>query len=377
MDKIIGLVTVNSLVIVLFLVSYFLNRLSNNGIFFGVRFPMEHFKEKEILDLDKSYKRIIAIIYILLFIAINFIGFKGDINNNDVMEWIVTGVSIGAMIISNIIFIIYHFKTKRLKREKGWTYKSRNVVVTDTTLRKPKKDEKFKPLKSKWFLLLLVFPIVMGTFTLIKFNELPQVMEIPNSTFGSVEPHTLRGKLIIFQFPLTQFFMGILMYGINIMINKSKVDLNSGSIEGTVLRKKKFRRLGSMMMFVTALQMMLMFSVTQSSILWSFDITTINYIFVISLFLTMAVFMVMFIRMGQGGRNLQKTEEKDELYKDDDDKWILGGFYYNKNDPAWMVEKRTGVGWTVNFANPKSWIAMVGLIIFIIVNIVVSIAVSK
>ena len=123
--------------------------------------------------------------------------------------------------------------------------------------------------------------------------------------------------------------------------------------------------------------MMLMFSVIQGSILWDFDITIINYIFVISLFLTMIAFMVMFIRMGQGGRNLQKTEEKDELYKDDDDKWILGGFYFNKNDPAWMVEKRIGVGWTVNFANPKSWIAMVGLIIFIIVNILISIAISK
>ncbi|WP_404988530.1 DUF5808 domain-containing protein [Clostridium culturomicium] len=377
MDRIIGLVTVNSFVIVLFLVSYFLNRLSNNGIFFGVRFPMEHFGEQELLDLDKAYKKIISIVYIILFIAMNFICLKANMSNNEVMEWIVAGMSIGTMLISNVIFIIYHFKAKRLKKENGWTYKKRNVVVTDTTLRKPKKDEKFKSLNSKWFLLLLAFPIVMGTFTLIRFNQLPQVMEISNSTFGVVKPHTLRGKLIIFQFPLTQFFMGILMYGINIMINKSKVDLNSGSIEGTVIRKKKFRRLGSMMMFVTALQMMLMFSVIQGSILWDFDITIINYIFVISLFLTMIAFMVMFIRMGQGGRNLQKTEEKDELYKDDDDKWILGGFYFNKNDPAWMVEKRTGVGWTVNFANPKSWIAMVGLIIFIIVNILISIAISK
>lgn len=341
MDRIIGLVTVNSFVIVLFLVSYFLNRLSNNGIFFGVRFPMEYFGEQELLDLDKAYKKIISIVYIILFIAMNFICLKANMSNNEVMEWIVAWMSIGTMLISNVIFIIYHFKAKRLKKENGWTYKKRNVVVTDTTLRKPKKDEKFKSLNSKWFLLLLAFPIVMGTFTLIRFNQLPQVMEISNSTFGVVKPHTLRGKLIIFQFPLTQFFMGILMYGINIMINKSKVDLNSGSIEGTVIRKKKFRRLGSMMMFVTALQMMLMFSVIQGSILWDFDITIINYIFVISLFLTMIAFMVMFIRMGQGGRNLQKAEEKDELYKDDDDKWILGGFYFNKNDPAWMVEKRT------------------------------------
>ncbi len=377
MDRVIGLVTVNSFIIVLFLVSYFLNRLSNNGIFFGVRFPMEYFGEQELLDLDKAYKRIIFIIYVALFIILNTVSFKVDVLNDEAMEWIIGSMAIIYMLISNGIFIVYHFKTKKLKREKGWTYKRRNVVVTDTTLRKPKRDEKYKPIDSRVFLVLLVFPIIMGIFTLVKFNQLPSVMEIPNSTFGVVETHTLRGKLIIFQFPLTQFIMGILMYGTSLMINKSRVDLNSGSIEGTVLRKKRFRRLGSMMMFVTALQMMLMFSIIQSSILWSFDITIINYVFIIALFLTMITFMIMFIRMGQGGRNLQKLEEKDELYKDDDDKWILGGFYYNKNDPAWMVEKRTGVGWTVNFANPKSWIAMGGLIIFIVINIVVSMIVSK
>lgn len=377
MDRVIGLATINSLIIILFLVSYFLNRLSNNGIFFGVRFPMEYFKEPELLKLDKSYKRIITVLYIALFAVLNSVSFKVEILNDEVMGWIIAIMAVTSIIISNGIFIVYHFKAKKLKSEKGWSYKSRNIVVTDTTLRKPKKDEKYKPIASKYFLILLVFPIIMGILTLIKFNSLPQLMELPNSTFGVVDTRTFKGKLIIFELPITQFLIGFLMYGCNIMINKSRVDLSSGSIEATVIRKKKFRRLGSIMMFVTALQMMLMFSVIQSSILWNFDITTINYIFIISLFLIMIIFMILFIKMGQGGRNLQKSTEKDELYKDDDDKWILGSIYYNKNDPAWMVEKRTGIGWTVNFANPKAWIATGVLIIFIVVNIVVSIAISK
>ena len=37
---------------------------------------------------------------------------------------------------------------------------------------------------------------------------------------------------------------------------------------------------------------------------------------------------------------------------DDDDKWILGLFYYNKNDRRLNVEKRVGIGATVNFAHP-------------------------
>ena len=40
-------------------------------------------------------------------------------------------------------------------------------------------------------------------------------------------------------------------------------------------------------------------------------------------------------------------------------------FYVNRDDPAWLVEKRFGVGYTVNFANPRSWIALGVLLLFI------------
>ncbi|MEZ5356168.1 MAG: DUF5808 domain-containing protein [Bryobacteraceae bacterium] len=36
--------------------------------------------------------------------------------------------------------------------------------------------------------------------------------------------------------------------------------------------------------------------------------------------------------------------------------WYWGQFYYNRADPALMVEKRFGVGYTLNFANPVSWL---------------------
>lgn len=37
------------------------------------------------------------------------------------------------------------------------------------------------------------------------------------------------------------------------------------------------------------------------------------------------------------------------------EKWIGGTLYYNRNDPALWVEKRIGIGWTVNFAHPTAW----------------------
>jgi len=50
---------------------------------------------------------------------------------------------------------------------------------------------------------------------------------------------------------------------------------------------------------------------------------------------------------------------------------FLSGFYFNKNDPSIFVEKRFGVGWTINFANPVGYlIVFVPLIIIIIISFV-------
>ncbi|MFQ6098096.1 MAG: DUF5808 domain-containing protein, partial [Armatimonadota bacterium] len=39
--------------------------------------------------------------------------------------------------------------------------------------------------------------------------------------------------------------------------------------------------------------------------------------------------------------------------------WIGGVIYFNRNDPALWVEKRIGIGWTLNFAHPTAWVMIV------------------
>ena len=55
------------------------------------------------------------------------------------------------------------------------------------------------------------------------------------------------------------------------------------------------------------------------------------------------------------------------MYRDDDRNWILGNFYYNKNDPSIFVEKRIGMGWEINLGNP------IGLILTILPLILVGV----
>ena len=41
-----------------------------------------------------------------------------------------------------------------------------------------------------------------------------------------------------------------------------------------------------------------------------------------------------------------------------DSSWILGVLYVNRADPALFVEKRTGIGYTLNLGNPVSWLVV-------------------
>lgn len=45
-----------------------------------------------------------------------------------------------------------------------------------------------------------------------------------------------------------------------------------------------------------------------------------------------------------------------------DNYWKLGMFYFNRSDPALVVEKRFGVGWTLNFGHPICWLLMAALL---------------
>jgi uncharacterized membrane protein len=45
--------------------------------------------------------------------------------------------------------------------------------------------------------------------------------------------------------------------------------------------------------------------------------------------------------------------------------WKFGSIYYNPADPALMVEKRSGPGFTLNFGNRLSWVFLAGLLALI------------
>ncbi len=56
-----------------------------------------------------------------------------------------------------------------------------------------------------------------------------------------------------------------------------------------------------------------------------------------------------------------------------DENWVWGGlFYWNRNDPALVVEKRFGFGYTLNMAHPSAWVLLGALLAPALIATVVS-----
>jgi len=62
-------------------------------------------------------------------------------------------------------------------------------------------------------------------------------------------------------------------------------------------------------------------------------------------------------------------EKSDRVSPDDDHFWKLGMIYFNPQDPSILVNKRFGIGRTLNFGNPISWVLFLALIGFIVYKV--------
>ena len=75
-------------------------------------------------------------------------------------------------------------------------------------------------------------------------------------------------------------------------------------------------------------------------------------------FAIVAAVLVISVKMGQSGARISAEAPEGSMARDDDELWKLGTFYCNREDPSVFVPKRFGVGWTINIANPRTWLVV-------------------
>ncbi len=152
--------------------------------------------------------------------------------------------------------------------------------------------------------------------------------------------------------------MTLLLYGMAHWLRP----IHAGGLEGE--HESRYRRTASILLLVLEYWIAVLFSWlgVRPLLPQTFQQPPVGFAIVPGLIAVAATAILMWL--GQGGSRISPAQPPDPEAtnpigdRTEDRFWRLGIFYFNRDDPSVLVEKRFGIGYTVNFARPVAWLIL-------------------
>ncbi len=212
------------------------------------------------------------------------------------------------------------------------------------------------------------------------YAELPNLIPVHFGLFG--RPDLWRPRSV-FRAMMPSFLCLILGVGTAAMahlIGQAKRAIRSDDHGVSFQAQLRFRRIMANYLAVVSLLITAMLTtLSQSSIRvalgWDQALSPammIMTIVMIAVALVGSIYIA--LKYGQGGSRLERGAANRPLTDGlaDNRLWVLGMFYVNREDPSIFVERRFGLGYTLNFGNPKAIALLCGFFGLIILVIAIS-----
>ena len=345
---------------------------------FGVTVPTSHQKDPYVLKLKKTYLYQNIFGSILLAAPIFFFLRWDDQEKVEMFSSIYVTVAMFVFIF--LSFLLYLQKRKQLR-----SWKTANNIKIETKKAKIvidtgyQKDLKVVPhsvfVSAQLFILLVTVAV-----TLYFYDLIPE--RFPVHWNSSNEPDRIVDKTYVnvFMLPAIQLLMVPMMFFSHYSFIKSKQKISPYLSDLSSKQSKLFRQAWSYyFLVVTVLTQLLLSGIHFFSLFfaergadWILGMTIPFVVIIVgySVYLTW--------KYGQGGEKLflnEAGELPDEVTEADEERyWKWGVWYYNPEDPSIFVEKRFGIGSTLNMARWQSWAFVAGLLAFVVLTIVLSFA---
>ena len=135
--------------------------------------------------------------------------------------------------------------------------------------------------------------------------------------------------------------------------------------------ERRFRRANVLVLVLTGYAMAIMLSATTVESIPAFGDALSSRVWFVLLPVMLFNFGVVFwmFRVGQGGQRAVAPAARQEVHGDatPDHAWKVGGlFYFNPRDSAIWVEKRFGLGYTLNMGNSRAWMLIGMMLAFMV-----------
>lgn len=261
------------------------------------------------------------------------------------------------------LMLVFRSRVRAIKRSEGWeargSVSSAFVERADGTAP--------RPLPLTWELLHL--PVMLATLalTMALYPSMPEQVPIHFNMAGEVDSLVEKGWRVVLMPIAIQTFLAVCLAVSHWMMLRSKRPSSPEAPAASAIAYGTFARAQSVMLVVMGLALnaaMALMPLTFAGVISSFAaFVAILAVSVVVLVLAIGVSLA----YGQSGsRLLRRMGASTHLDFDDDALWRAGVFYVNREDPSVVVPKRFGVGWAVNWGNPRSWAIMAGFVVLIV-----------
>ena len=364
-----------SIMIGIFLILGFVNGLtpyySRRGTPFGITVPSSHQQDSFIQMRKKRFFIQNVLLSILLSIPIVFFSNFEDQTAQDMWSGVYV---IGAMLVFFVLTFVLYLKNRKAiqlwkKEEQIIVEIKKERIVVDTNYHRDLNAVSTRTIVIVQLVIVLISVAVIGFFYDRIPNQFPIHWNSQNIPDRSVE----KSPLSVMMMPAMQLLMIPVLAFSHYAFIKSKQKLLTNYPQITSYQSKKFRRAWSINFLVTSIATQLLLTSTNFFSLFFAEDMAFGWMgLLIGLFIFGIVGYSSFLtwKYGQGGEKLvfsEIDEPVEEVTEVDEEKyWKLGMFYYNSEDPAIFVEKRFGIGSTINLARWQSWACIAGLILFCI-----------
>lgn len=318
----------------------------HQAIQFGVSIPIEH-KDHHVI---RAARRMFILLSLLSGILLAFICFIFDLFE---IASIMNATAIFAPIYLPIQFLLYlkgYHRVKELKTKQGWEIPVRQIISIDTSFRN--KLGHFRSFYLLHFLLITINVVVIWWY----YDNIPDKLILHYDFSGQADRFGSKSVGVVFMTNLFQLIMVFISITTQEAIIRSKQKINPLSPEVSSKKGSFSRFKVSLGLQLVTIFIIVLFTLVQGSIIEIIKPAVV----VILFFLAVIIIAVISVILKYKEENaVNDTFQEPNLFLSEADHyWKWGLFYVNPNDPSVLVEKRVGLGWTVNFGHRLGWVIL-------------------
>jgi uncharacterized membrane protein len=334
----------STLVLVLALV---LPSIASPAVPFGVRVPARHEGDPVVTRQTRLYR---------WRVLVGGIAAAGLV----VVLYAVTGVTLllplSVLLLVGVwygCFFLANHEIRAAKAAGGWFEGVRPGIAVDTGLRTD-------PPRFPWLWLAPALIITLATVVIgvLLYPSMPDILVvhrgIPDRT--AVKSVATAFSLVFVQLGVTALLTGIaaaIVFG-------SRPDIDPAHPVTSARWHRRYLTLG-VTVLLGLLALIDLGMLGSSLLMWTGTVTSWAPLVVVVPILVGVVIAV--VVLARNNREPDEGEPDTGLTHREDDKYWRGGmFYVNRDDHALFVARRFGVGWTLNFGNPRVLMLLAGLV---------------